>query len=97
MISHWLPRLIPPLPIQSLAETQIAQSLVIYNSQAAGKAVKAATDLTNELLSQNAENLRTANAEIRSEIERGVFDIEVVKKANDDLIAAIQESLRHRR
>ena len=76
-----------------LWKTQIAQSLAIYNSQAAGKAVKAATDMTNELLSKNAENLRTANAEIRQEIERGVFDVDVVKKANDDLIATIQESL----
>ena len=76
-----------------LWKTQIAQSLAIYNSQSAGKAVKAATDMTNELLSKNAENLKTANAEIRKEIERGVFDIEVVKKANDDLIATIQESL----
>jgi len=61
--------------------------------EAAG-VVKQANDLTNELLTKNAENLRQANAEIRTEMERGVFDIEAVQKANDDLIATIEDSLR---
>ncbi|CRK73982.1 TelA-like protein [Nereida ignava] len=52
-----------------------------------------ANDLTNELLTSNAENLRSANKVIRQEMERGVFDIEAVKKANADLIGTIQESL----
>ena len=56
--------------------------------------VKEASDLTNELLTKNAENLRQANAEIRAQTERGVFDIEAVQKANDDLIATIEDSLR---
>ena len=76
-----------------LWKQQIAQALTIHNAQAAGQAVKAATDLTNELLSKNAENLRTANTEIRAQVERGIFDIETVQKANDDLIATIQESV----
>lgn len=76
-----------------LWKQQIAQSIAIYNAQAAGKAVKSATDLTNDMLAKNAENLRTANKEIREQVERGIFDIDVVQKANDDLIATIQESL----
>jgi uncharacterized protein YaaN involved in tellurite resistance len=56
--------------------------------------VKEANDLTNELLRKNAENLRTANREIRTELERGVFDIAAVEKANADLIATIEDSLR---
>jgi len=55
--------------------------------------VRDANDLTNELLTSNAENLRSANKVIRQEMERGVFDIEAVKKANADLIGTIQESL----
>ena len=50
--------------------------------------------LTNELLTSNAENLRESNRAIRTEMERGVFDIEAVKQANADLIATIQESLQ---
>jgi uncharacterized protein YaaN involved in tellurite resistance len=73
---------------------QLAQAVTIYRSSEAGKTLKAATDLTNELLTANAENLKQANAEIRKQVERGVFDIEVVKKANDMLIATLEESLQ---
>lgn len=73
---------------------QLAQAITIYRSGQAAGAVKAATDLTNELLEKNADNLREVNAEVRQQIERGVFDIEVVKRANDQLIATIEDSLR---
>jgi len=73
---------------------QLAQAITIYRSGQAAKAVKGATDLTNELLQKNADNLREVNAEVRQQVERGVFDIEVVKHANDQLIATIEDSLR---
>ena len=77
-----------------LWETQLAQAVTLHRSREAGRVVKEANDLTNDLLRKNAENLRTANAEIRTELERGVFDIDAVQKANDDLIATIEDSLR---
>ena len=58
------------------------------------QSVKAATDLTNDLLEKNAETLRTANREVREQMERGVFDIDSVKRANENLIATIEESLQ---
>ncbi len=73
---------------------QLAQSVTVYRSQEAAKSVKSATDLTNDLLEKNAETLRTANREVREQMERGVFDIEAVKRANENLIATIEESLR---
>lgn len=76
-----------------LWETQLAQALTIQRSKQAAEAVKAANDLTNELLTKNADNLREANREIRTQIERGVFDIEAIKRANEQLIATIQDSL----
>lgn len=72
---------------------QLAQAVTIHRSSQAAASVKAATDLTNELLRANAENLKQANAEARREIERGVFDIEVIKQANQSLIETIEESL----
>lgn len=72
---------------------QLAQAVTVYRSGQAAKTVKAATDLTNELLQANAQNLKQANAEARRQIERGVFDIEVVKQANQTLIETIEESL----
>lgn len=77
-----------------LWETQLAQAVTVHRSREASKVVKEANDLTNDLLRKNAENLREANAEIRTEMERGVFDIAAVEKANDDLIATIEDSLR---
>ncbi len=73
---------------------QLAQAVTIFRSGQAAESVKAATDLTNELLTANAENLKQANAQVRTQMERGVFDIEVVKKANESLIATIEESLQ---
>ncbi|RED11843.1 toxic anion resistance protein [Pontivivens insulae] len=77
-----------------LWENQLAQGIAIHRSREAATVVREANDLTNELLRQNAENLQEANREIRTEMERGVFDIEAVKEANQRLIATIEESLQ---
>jgi len=77
-----------------LWETQLAQAVTIQRSSDAADAVRDANDLTNELLTANAKNLRQANKTVREEMERGVFDIEAVKSANADLIATIEESLK---
>ena len=76
-----------------LWETQLAQAVTIQRSAEAAEAVRDANDLTNELLTANAKNLRDANKVIRTEMERGVFDINAVKVANANLIATINESL----
>jgi len=73
---------------------QLAQALTIHRSREAAEAVAAASDLTNDLLRANADNLRQANAQTRREIERGVYDIEAVSEANKTLIATIEDSLR---
>jgi uncharacterized protein YaaN involved in tellurite resistance len=73
---------------------QLAQAVTIHRSRETAATVAAATDLTNDLLRANAENLREANLETRKQIERGVFDIEAVAEANRNLIAAIEDSLR---
>ena len=77
-----------------LWETQLAQAVTIQRSAEAAAAVRSANDLTNELLTSNAANLRSSNKLIREEMERGVFDIEAVKQANADLIGTIEESLQ---
>lgn len=76
-----------------LWETQLAQAVTIHRSREAAESIKAANDLTNELLTANARNLQETNRIVRTEMERGVFDIEAVKQANATLIATINESL----
>lgn len=73
---------------------QLAQAVTIFRSAEAAKSVKAASDLTNELLEKNSENLRTANRTVREELERGVFDVNAVRRANENLIATVEESLQ---
>jgi uncharacterized protein YaaN involved in tellurite resistance len=73
---------------------QLAQAITIFRSGQAAESVKAATDLTNELLEKNADALQEANRAARSQIERGVFDVEVVERANARLIETIRESLQ---
>ena len=77
-----------------LWRNQLAQTVTIFRSHESAKALKDASDLTNLLLEKNAEGLRDANKEVRTQVERGVFDIESVKKANATLIATLNDSLK---
>jgi uncharacterized protein YaaN involved in tellurite resistance len=76
-----------------LWKNQLAQTVTIYRSAEAAKSIKSAGDLTNDLLEENAKNLKEANKEVREQVERGVYDIETIKKANQTLIETLKESL----
>ena len=73
---------------------QLAMAVTIARSAEAGDTLKRATDLTNDLLTANADTLRSSTQTIRTQVERGVVDIAAVKKANDALIATIDDALR---
>ncbi|MCK5809452.1 MAG: toxic anion resistance protein [Cocleimonas sp.] len=77
-----------------LWKNQLAQAVTIFRMSDAAETVKLASDLTNELLESNATNLKNANEEVRTQMERGIFDIESVRKANETLVATINDSLR---
>lgn len=77
-----------------LWRNQLAQTVTIFRSHEAAKSIKEASDLTNDLLEKNAEGLQEANREVRQQMERGIFDIESIKKANNTLIATLNESLQ---
>jgi uncharacterized protein YaaN involved in tellurite resistance len=77
-----------------LWRNQLAQTITIFRSHDAAKSIKEASDLTNELLEKNAEGLQEANREVRQQMERGIYDIESIKKANNTLIETLNDSLR---
>jgi len=77
-----------------LWRNQLAQTVTIFRSHDTAIAVRDAANLTNELLEQNAEGLRDANKEVRKQMERGIFDIESIKKANETFIATLDDSLK---
>ncbi|TPW09362.1 MAG: Toxic anion resistance family protein, partial [Halothiobacillaceae bacterium] len=73
---------------------QLATAVTLQRTREAAATVKSATDLTNQLLEANAAALKHSNREARTEMERGLFDIESIKRANQMLIETIEESLR---
>ena len=77
-----------------LWRNQLAQTVAIFRSHDTANAVKDAADLTNELLEKNAEGLRDANSQIRTQMERGIFDLASIKKANETFIATLNDSLQ---
>jgi len=77
-----------------LWKNQLSIALATFRSREAGRVVSEANDLTNDLLTSNADMLRQSNAEVRQQIERGVFDINAVKHANRQVIETIEDSLR---
>ena len=55
---------------------------------------RAVSDATNALLRRNAEMLKQNSIDTAKANERGIVDIETVKKVNEDLISTIEETLR---
>lgn len=77
-----------------LWKNQIAIAITMLRQQAALKLQRDVTNTTNNLLARNSEMLKTNSIEIARENERGIVDIETLKKVNEDLIITLEETLR---
>ena len=66
----------------------------LSHSTDAAKAQREVSDMTNELLKKNAENLKTATIETAKESERGIVDIETLQSTNQTLISTLDEVLK---
>lgn len=77
-----------------LWKNQMVLTLGIAHSQSALEAQRAVTDATNELLKKNSEMLKEATINVAKETERGIIDMDTIKKANTDIITTIEEVLR---
>ena len=74
-----------------LWKNQMVMALSLYHSEQAMKAQREVTEVTNELLKKNAETLHQGSVGIAKEAERGIVDLETLKKTNDELIATLDE------
>ncbi|MBO7699541.1 MAG: toxic anion resistance protein [Eubacteriaceae bacterium] len=72
-----------------LWKSQMVLALGLENSRQAIAAQKAVTDMTNELLQKNSETLKMGTIQAAKESERGIVEIETLKKTNADLIETI--------
>ena len=55
---------------------------------------KSVTDSTNDLLAKNSELLKVGSIQVAKENERGIVELETLKKVNTDLVATLQETLK---
>ncbi len=77
-----------------LWKNQMVMAMSLYHSEQAMKAQRQVTDTTNQLLMKNAETLRQGSVGIAQEAERGIVDLETLKKTNMELIATLDEVRR---
>ncbi|WNS76106.1 toxic anion resistance protein [Bacillus sp. DTU_2020_1000418_1_SI_GHA_SEK_038] len=77
-----------------LWKNQVAIALTLIRQRHAVEAQKQVSKTTNELLLKNAEMLKTNTIETARENERGLVDIETLKKTQENLISTLEETLR---
>lgn len=77
-----------------LWKSQMVLALGLAHSKEAMEAQREVSNVTNELLRENAEKLKMGTIETAKEAERGVVDIETLKKTNQDLITTLDEVVR---
>ena len=77
-----------------LWKNQMIIALGVHHSTEAAKAQRQVSDMTNELLKKNAENLKMATIETAKESERGIVDMETLKQTNQSLISTLDEVMK---
>ena len=75
-------------------KSQIVIALGLGKQQKVLKLNQEISETTNELLARNAQLLKINTVETAREAQRGVVDVETLKKTNQDLIETIRETLR---
>lgn len=77
-----------------LWKNQVAIALTLLRQKNAVEAQKLVSKTTNDLLLKNAEMLKVNTVETAKENERGIVDIDTLKKVQDHLISTLEETLR---
>lgn len=77
-----------------LWKNQMVLALGIAHSAEAAQAQRQVADITNTLLTQNAQKLHMASVETAKEAERGIVDIETLKKTNAELIQTFDDVMK---
>jgi uncharacterized protein YaaN involved in tellurite resistance len=77
-----------------LWKNQLTVALTLLNQRQALASQRMVSDTTNALLEKNAEMLKTSAVGAAQENERGVVDLETLKKTQADLIDTIQQTMQ---
>lgn len=76
-----------------LWKNQIVIALGLTNAKAALKSQQAVTNLTNEMLKKNSENLKQGTLEVAEEAQKAIVDVETLKKTNGDIIETLDKMI----
>ena len=77
-----------------LWKNQMVITLGIAHASEAAAAQRQVNDVTNALLQANAKRLHPASVETAKEAERGIVDIETLKKTNAELISTLDDVVK---
>ncbi len=77
-----------------LWKNQVGIALTLIRQRDVVEAQKQVSKTTNDLLLKNAEMLKTNTIETAKENERGLIDIETLKKTQENIISTLEETLR---
>ncbi len=77
-----------------LWKNQIIIAMTLFRQEKALKMQSEVNRTTNELLSKNSEMLKVNSIETARESEKGIVELETLKKVNKDLIETIEETLK---
>ena len=77
-----------------LWRNQMVLALGIEHARKALSAQSAVDEMTNEMFRRNAETLRQGAIDAAQASERGIVDVETLRKVNADVIASINEVVK---
>lgn len=77
-----------------LWKNQVVIAISLFRQKKALELQKEVSETTNDLLTKNADLLKTGSIDIAKESEKGIVEIETLKKAHESLISTIDETLK---
>ncbi|MEM7181930.1 MAG: toxic anion resistance protein [Spirochaetota bacterium] len=77
-----------------LWKNQIVIAMGLMRQKKALQAQQEVSDVTSQLLSKNSEMLKTGTTEVAKESEKGIIELDTLKKINTDLISTIDETIK---
>ncbi len=77
-----------------LWKNQVVIALGLANAKTALNTQQAVSEITNEMLKKNSENLKQGTIEIAAESEKAIVDVETLKKTNSDIIETLDSIIQ---
>lgn len=74
-----------------LWKNQMVIALGVQHATQAAQAQRAVSEMTNDLLKHNADQLKVATVEAAKESERGIVDLETLRHTNEQLMSTLDE------